>query len=64
MSPVTEYSKGKAILRGQFGTENCFPDPAEGKRYFLYFGAANYDVVVGINGRVIGHHIGDILLLL
>lgn len=32
--------------------------PAEGKRYFLYFGAANYDAVVGINGRVIGHHIG------
>lgn len=32
--------------------------PAEGKRYFLYFGAANYDAVVGINGNVIGHHIG------
>lgn len=32
--------------------------PESGKRYFLHFGAANYDAVVGINGNVIGRHIG------
>lgn len=33
-------------------------DPQPGKRYFLYFGAANYETMVGVNGRVIGKHTG------
>ncbi|MDO5442246.1 MAG: glycoside hydrolase family 2 TIM barrel-domain containing protein [Bacteroidia bacterium] len=31
---------------------------AEGKRYFLYFGAANYETVVGLNGHILGSHTG------
>lgn len=33
-------------------------DPKPGRRYFLYFGAANYETMVGVNGRVIGKHTG------
>lgn len=33
-------------------------DPKPGKRYFLYFGAANYETMVGVNGRIIGKHTG------
>lgn len=29
-----------------------------GKRQFLYFGAANYEAIVGLNGKVLGTHIG------
>ena len=32
--------------------------PKEGKRYFVYFGAANYETVVGLNGHVLGKHLG------
>ncbi len=32
--------------------------PAEGTRTFLYFGAANYEAVVGVNGHPIARHIG------
>ena len=35
---------------------DCHPEA--GKRYFLYFGAANYQTVVGLNGRRIGSHEG------
>lgn len=30
----------------------------EGKRYFLYFEGANYETVVGLNGKVLGKHVG------
>ena len=30
----------------------------EGKRYFLYFEGANYETVVGLNGKVLGKHTG------
>lgn len=33
-------------------------DPSPGKRYFLYFGAVNYEAVVFLNGRKIGSHAG------
>ena len=38
---------------------NRFPyTPKEGKRTFVYFGAANYQTVVGLNGKKIGRHTG------
>lgn len=33
-------------------------DPAPGRRYFVRFGAVNYEGIVGLNGSVIGRHIG------
>lgn len=30
----------------------------EGKRYFLYFGAANYTSIVGLNRQLLGKHVG------
>lgn len=36
-----------------------FSQPTQpGKRYFLYFGAANYEAVVGLNGEILGKHVG------
>lgn len=32
--------------------------PEAGKRYFLYFGAVNYEAVVGFNGKAIAKHTG------
>ena len=32
--------------------------PAEGRRSFLYFGAANYEAVVGVNGHALARHVG------
>lgn len=32
--------------------------PTEGKRYFLYFGAANYETIVAVNGTIVGKHTG------
>ena len=32
--------------------------PKEGMRYFLWFGAVNYEAIVGLNGAIIGSHIG------
>ena len=32
--------------------------PAPAKRVFVYFGAANYDAVVGLNGKKIARHVG------
>lgn len=38
---------------------NRFPyTPKEGRRVFLYFGAANYEAIVGLNGRKLGRHVG------
>ena len=33
-------------------------NPAPDKRVFVYFGAANYDAVVGLNGKKIARHVG------
>ena len=35
-----------------------FPYKKSGKRVFLYFGAANYDAKVWVNGRKAGDHVG------
>ena len=35
---------------------NAVPTP--GRRKFLYFGAANYEAVVGVNGKVVAKHLG------
>ncbi len=32
--------------------------PAAGRRSFLYFGAANYEAVVGVNGHAVARHVG------
>jgi beta-glucuronidase len=32
--------------------------PQPGKRVFLYVGAANYHAVVGVNGQIVGEHVG------
>lgn len=32
--------------------------PLEGRRYFVYFGAVNYDAVCALNGTILGEHIG------
>ena len=33
-------------------------NPAPGRRSFLYFGAANYEAVVGVNGAAVARHVG------
>ncbi|MBQ6045326.1 MAG: beta-glucuronidase [Bacteroidales bacterium] len=47
------YYEGAVWYRTKF---NARPRP--GRRYFLYFGAANYETVVGLNGRRLGSHEG------
>lgn len=32
--------------------------PKPGKRYFVHFGAVNYEAVCGLNGKILGRHIG------
>lgn len=32
--------------------------PQAGRRYFVRFGAVNYEGIVGLNGKVIGRHVG------
>ena len=51
--PELYYYEGAVWYRTKF---TC--TPKEGKRYFLYFGAANYETVAGLNGRRIGSHEG------
>lgn len=51
--PELYYYEGAVWYRRLFG---CEPKP--GKRYFLYFGAANYETVVGLNGELLGSHKG------
>ena len=51
--PELYYYEGAVWYRRLFG---CEPKP--GKRYFLYFGAANYETVVGLNGALLGSHKG------
>lgn len=47
------YYEGTVWYRKKFDYE-----PKEGRRTFLYFGAANYETIVGVNGRKIGRHTG------
>lgn len=47
------YYEGTVWYRQKFNVT-----PVEGKRYFLYFGAVNYEAIVGLNGHVIAKHTG------
>lgn len=51
--PQLYYYEGTVWYRNIF---NYTPKP--GKRTFVYFGAANYETIVGLNGRKIGKHVG------
>jgi beta-glucuronidase len=48
-----ENYEGTVWMRQQFQSS-----PKEGKRYFLYFGAVNYEAHVYLNGKKIGSHKG------
>jgi beta-glucuronidase len=52
-SPKLEFYEGTVWLRQKF---NAWPMPE--KRYFLYFGAVNYEAHVYLNGKKIGQHKG------
>ena len=51
--PELYMYEGTIWYRQQFDAK-----PAEGRRSFLYFGAANYEAVVGVNGHAIARHVG------
>lgn len=51
--PELYYYEGSVWYRRLFSQEQ-----KAGKRYFLYFGAANYETVVGLNGELLGAHKG------
>lgn len=51
--PELYYYEGTVWYRTKF-----YQTAQPGKRYFLYFGAANYKTVVGVNGHVLGTHLG------
>ena len=51
--PELLYYEGSIWYRKTFNAE-----PKEGMRYFVWFGAVNYEAIVGINGKVIGRHVG------
>lgn len=51
--PQLYYYEGTVWYRNIF---NYVPKP--GKRVFVYFGAANYEAIVGLNGNKIGKHVG------
>ncbi|MGB9991561.1 glycoside hydrolase family 2 protein [Massilia sp. SM-13] len=48
-----EFYEGTVWLRQRFNAA-----PREGKRYFLYFGAVNYESHVYLNGKKLGSHKG------
>ncbi len=52
-SPKLEFYEGTVWLRQKFNA-----DPKPGKRYFLYFGAVNYEAHVYLNGKKLGQHKG------
>jgi beta-glucuronidase len=33
-------------------------DPQPGRRYFVHFDGANYETIAGLNGRIVGKHVG------
>lgn len=47
------YYEGKVWYRTLFDA-----DPLPGKRYFIYFGAANHTAIVAVNGKRIARHEG------
>lgn len=47
------YYEGTIWYRRKFDFK-----PAAGKRYFLYFEAANYETIVGVNGHAVAKHTG------
>lgn len=47
------YYEGSIWYRRKFDIS-----PKAGKRYFVYFGAVNYESVVALNGHIIGKHTG------
>lgn len=51
--PRFYYYEGTIWYRKKFDLE-----PKPGKRYFLYFGAVNYETIVGVNGKVLAKHTG------
>ena len=51
--PQLYYYEGTVWYRRKF---NHHTEP--GRRYFLYFGAANYETVAGLNKKLIGAHTG------
>lgn len=50
---VLYYYEGTIWYRRKFEA-----DPQPGKRYFLYFGAANYEAIIGVNGHAVAKHTG------
>ena len=48
-----EFYEGTIWLRKKF-----YANPASGKKYFLYFGAVNYEAHVYLNGKKLGAHKG------
>jgi beta-glucuronidase len=52
-SPRLEFYEGTVWLRQKFTA-----DPKPGKRYFLYFGAVNYEAHIYLNGKKLGQHKG------
>jgi len=51
--PKLENYEGTVWMRQQFNAA-----PKDGKRYFLYFGAVNYEAHVYLNGKKLGSHKG------
>ncbi len=51
--PTLLYYQGPVWYKREFEAE-----PADGRRAFLYFGAANYRASVYLNGRLLGRHEG------
>lgn len=47
------YYEGTIWYRRMFDVR-----PDKGKRYFIHFGAVNYEAVVGLNGCILGRHAG------
>ncbi len=52
--PELYYYEGTVWYRKRFDADSIQPD----KRYFVYFGAVNYEAKVYLNGELIGEHEG------
>jgi len=51
--PKLYYYEGTVWYRQKFNVQ-----PEQGFRYFLYFGAVNYEAIIGFNGHTIAKHTG------
>ena len=53
-------AQGALLLRGDglVRADSIDATPAPGRRLFVYFGAANYDARVYVDGRLVGRHVG------